>query len=126
MLYELLDCVRIGLGMGAECRIWLDCVRIDLGMSAECRIWLDCVRIDLGMRAECRIWLAIFLFSPGVFYNIICVPPKQETDDDSLQGSKVLCSIAPADKGRPSYYHSFGKTRSIQHYNHSLFLVFFL
>ncbi|XP_012690255.2 beta,beta-carotene 9',10'-oxygenase [Clupea harengus] len=44
----------------------------------------------------------------GVFYNIICVPPKQETDDDSLQGSKVLCSIAPADKGRPSYYHSFG------------------
>ncbi|KAL2094961.1 hypothetical protein ACEWY4_009680 [Coilia grayii] len=48
----------------------------------------------------------------GIFYNIICVPPERELADDTLQGAKVLCSIAPTDKGKPSYYHSFAMSQN--------------
>ncbi|XP_062392291.1 carotenoid-cleaving dioxygenase, mitochondrial [Sardina pilchardus] len=48
----------------------------------------------------------------GTFYNIISVPPERETADDTLQGAKVLCSIAPTDGSRPSYYHSFAMSEN--------------
>ncbi|XP_030648615.1 beta,beta-carotene 9',10'-oxygenase [Chanos chanos] len=50
--------------------------------------------------------------SKGVFYNIISVPPEKESPEDTLQGAKVICSIAPADKSRPSYYHSFAMSEN--------------
>jgi len=46
---------------------------------------------------------------PGSRYNIIQVPPQKSNCSDTLEGAKVLCSIAPRDKMKPSYYHSFGK-----------------
>ena len=46
---------------------------------------------------------------PGSRYNIIQVPPQKSNCSDTLEGAKVLCSIAPMDKMKPSYYHSFGK-----------------
>ncbi|XP_033028386.1 beta,beta-carotene 9',10'-oxygenase isoform X2 [Lacerta agilis] len=49
----------------------------------------------------------------GSNYNIICVPPQTlGSDDSSLQGAKVLCSIEPEDKMKPSYYHSFGMSEN--------------
>uniref|UniRef100_A0AAY4DZ22 Carotenoid-cleaving dioxygenase, mitochondrial n=1 Tax=Denticeps clupeoides TaxID=299321 RepID=A0AAY4DZ22_9TELE len=48
--------------------------------------------------------------SKGALYNIIKVSP--ESDGDSLRGAEVLCSISPADKSRPSYYHSFGMSEN--------------
>ncbi|MCI4394421.1 hypothetical protein PGIGA_G00168520 [Pangasianodon gigas] len=50
--------------------------------------------------------------SKGAFYNIIRVPSKKEDLDDTLQGAKVLCSISPADKSKPSYYHSFAMSEN--------------
>ncbi|XP_069470373.1 carotenoid-cleaving dioxygenase, mitochondrial-like isoform X2 [Ambystoma mexicanum] len=46
----------------------------------------------------------------GSSYNIIRVPPQKLDASDSLQGAQVVCSIAPRDRMRPSYYHSFGMT----------------
>lgn len=56
----------------------------------------------------------------GMSYNIIRVPPKNEDFDDTLQEAKVLCSISPADKNKPSYYHSFGKCIHQTQNNYSL------
>lgn len=47
----------------------------------------------------------------GAFYNIIRVPPERDGSTDTLEGAKILCSIAPQDKSKPSYYHSFGEWR---------------
>ena len=44
----------------------------------------------------------------GALYNIVRVPPEKKDSTDSLQGATVLCSIMPANKSHPSYYHSFG------------------
>ncbi|XP_053125224.1 carotenoid-cleaving dioxygenase, mitochondrial isoform X2 [Hemicordylus capensis] len=45
----------------------------------------------------------------GSNYNIIKIPPQGSgSHDSSLQGAKVLCTIEPEDKMKPSYYHSFG------------------
>ncbi|XP_072289252.1 beta-carotene 15, 15-dioxygenase 2, like [Eucyclogobius newberryi] len=47
----------------------------------------------------------------GFFYNIIRVPPPDETaaktDCADLSGAKVICSIPAAEARKPSYYHSF-------------------
>ncbi|KAJ0019421.1 hypothetical protein NQD34_006990 [Periophthalmus magnuspinnatus] len=47
----------------------------------------------------------------GFFYNIIRVPPPDETaaktDCADLNGAKVICSIPAAEPRKPSYYHSF-------------------
>lgn len=51
-------------------------------------------------------------FFPGTRYNIIEIPPQKSNCSDTLEGAKVLCSIAPMDKMKPSYYHSFGKNVS--------------
>ncbi|KAG7471380.1 hypothetical protein MATL_G00123880 [Megalops atlanticus] len=48
----------------------------------------------------------------GAFYNIICVPPEKEKPEDTLEGTKVVCSIPSVDKGKPSYYHSFAMTEN--------------
>ncbi|KAI7812931.1 carotenoid-cleaving dioxygenase, mitochondrial isoform X1 [Triplophysa rosa] len=48
----------------------------------------------------------------GTFYNIIMVPPETEGPEDTLNGAKILCSIAPHDKSKPSYYHSFGMSEN--------------
>ncbi|XP_027021164.2 carotenoid-cleaving dioxygenase, mitochondrial isoform X2 [Tachysurus fulvidraco] len=48
----------------------------------------------------------------GTLYNIIKVPPGNEAGDDTLQGAKVLCSISPAEKNKPSYYHSFAMSEN--------------
>uniref|UniRef100_A0A3Q3E5N9 Beta-carotene 15, 15-dioxygenase 2, like n=1 Tax=Hippocampus comes TaxID=109280 RepID=A0A3Q3E5N9_HIPCM len=49
--------------------------------------------------------------SSGFFYNIIRVPPPEETgvseDCADLYGAKVLCSIRASEPRKPSYYHSF-------------------
>ncbi|XP_066514617.1 carotenoid-cleaving dioxygenase, mitochondrial [Hoplias malabaricus] len=50
--------------------------------------------------------------SKGALYNIISVPPCKEGPGDTLQGAKVLCSIIPTDKSRPSYYHSFAMSEN--------------
>ncbi|NWV05726.1 BCDO2 oxygenase, partial [Ptilonorhynchus violaceus] len=48
----------------------------------------------------------------GSSYNIIRVPPQEPGCGDMLEGAKVLCSIPPMDRARPSYYHSFGMTEN--------------
>ncbi|XP_017316115.1 carotenoid-cleaving dioxygenase, mitochondrial isoform X1 [Ictalurus punctatus] len=48
----------------------------------------------------------------GALYNIISVPPKNEDPDETLHGAKVLCSISPAEKNKPSYYHSFAMSEN--------------
>uniref|UniRef100_A0A8C5EKA9 Carotenoid-cleaving dioxygenase, mitochondrial n=1 Tax=Gouania willdenowi TaxID=441366 RepID=A0A8C5EKA9_GOUWI len=50
--------------------------------------------------------------SKGCLYNIIRVPPEKTDDKDTLQGSKILCSIVPANKSQPSYYHSFAMSQN--------------
>ncbi|KAM4620307.1 carotenoid-cleaving dioxygenase, mitochondrial [Polymixia lowei] len=50
--------------------------------------------------------------SKGALYNIISVPPEKADTKDTLQGAKVLCSIIPADKSHPSYYHSFAMSEN--------------
>ncbi|XP_078538129.1 carotenoid-cleaving dioxygenase, mitochondrial-like isoform X2 [Lissotriton helveticus] len=48
----------------------------------------------------------------GSSYNIIRVPPQKLDPCDTLEGAQVVCSIAPKEKMRPSYYHSFGMTEN--------------
>uniref|UniRef100_A0A8B9S2E3 Carotenoid-cleaving dioxygenase, mitochondrial n=1 Tax=Apteryx owenii TaxID=8824 RepID=A0A8B9S2E3_APTOW len=48
----------------------------------------------------------------GSRYNIIQIPPQKSNCSDVLEGAKVLCSIAPVDKMKPSYYHSFGMSKN--------------
>ncbi|NXU10993.1 BCDO2 oxygenase, partial [Pardalotus punctatus] len=48
----------------------------------------------------------------GSSYNIIKVPPQDPSLGDTLEGAKVLCSIPPMDRTKPSYYHSFGMTEN--------------
>ncbi|NXS82367.1 BCDO2 oxygenase, partial [Erpornis zantholeuca] len=48
----------------------------------------------------------------GSSYNIIRVPPQESGRGDTLEGAKVLCSIPPMDRAKPSYYHSFGMTEN--------------
>ncbi|XP_042286030.1 beta,beta-carotene 9',10'-oxygenase-like [Thunnus albacares] len=50
--------------------------------------------------------------SKGALYNIISVPPEKKDAKDTLQGAKVLCSIVPANKSHPSYYHSFAMSEN--------------
>ncbi|XP_051967564.1 carotenoid-cleaving dioxygenase, mitochondrial [Xyrauchen texanus] len=50
--------------------------------------------------------------SKGAFYNIIRVPPEREGPEDTLEGAKILCSIVPYNKSKPSYYHSFGMSEN--------------
>ncbi|XP_019719756.1 beta,beta-carotene 9',10'-oxygenase-like isoform X1 [Hippocampus comes] len=48
----------------------------------------------------------------GATYNIISVPPEKLHAGDTLQGAKILCSITPANKAHPSYYHSFAMSEN--------------
>ncbi|NXO06215.1 BCDO2 oxygenase, partial [Oriolus oriolus] len=48
----------------------------------------------------------------GSSYNVIRVPPQESGHGDTLEGAKVLCSIPPMDRAKPSYYHSFGMTEN--------------
>ncbi|NXL79932.1 BCDO2 oxygenase, partial [Leptocoma aspasia] len=48
----------------------------------------------------------------GSSYNIIRIPPQESGHGDTLEGAKVLCSIPPMDRAKPSYYHSFGMTEN--------------
>ncbi|NWH41071.1 BCDO2 oxygenase, partial [Chloropsis hardwickii] len=48
----------------------------------------------------------------GSSYNIIRIPPQESGHGDTLEGAKVLCSIPPRDRAKPSYYHSFGMTEN--------------
>ncbi|OXB68152.1 UNVERIFIED_CONTAM: hypothetical protein H355_010658, partial [Colinus virginianus] len=48
----------------------------------------------------------------GTTYNIIEVPPQKSNCSETLEGTKVLCSIAPMDNMKPSYYHSFGMSEN--------------
>ncbi|NXO73859.1 BCDO2 oxygenase, partial [Phainopepla nitens] len=48
----------------------------------------------------------------GSSYNIIRVPPQESGHGDTLEGARVLCSIPPMDRAKPSYYHSFGMTEN--------------
>ncbi len=65
------------------------------------------VTLGLGGLMFC-CWCLCFI---GAFYNIIRVPPERDGPEDTLEGAKILCSIAPRDKSKPSYYHSFGERR---------------
>lgn len=51
----------------------------------------------------------------GAYYNIIRVPPTKDVAEETLEGTKVLCSIPSVDKTKPSYYHSFGKQKFSKH-----------
>lgn len=57
----------------------------------------------------CKSSYSGVLVVPGALYNIIRVPPEKTDANDTLQGAKILCSIEPANKSHPSYYHSFGE-----------------
>nr|XP_056716223.1 carotenoid-cleaving dioxygenase, mitochondrial-like [Euleptes europaea] len=49
----------------------------------------------------------------GSKYNIIQIPPqKSSPEDTNLKGAKILCSIQPEEKMKPSYYHSFGMSEN--------------
>uniref|UniRef100_A0A7N8XF00 Carotenoid-cleaving dioxygenase, mitochondrial n=1 Tax=Mastacembelus armatus TaxID=205130 RepID=A0A7N8XF00_9TELE len=50
--------------------------------------------------------------SKGFLYNIIRVPPEKTDATDTLQGAKVFCSIVPANRSHPSYYHSFAMSEN--------------
>lgn len=57
------------------------------------------------------------LLRTGAYYNIIRVPPTKKTEEETLEGTAVLCTIPSSDKTKPSYYHSFGgraSDRSVQ------------
>ncbi|XP_032141433.1 beta,beta-carotene 9',10'-oxygenase isoform X1 [Sapajus apella] len=52
-------------------------------------------------------------FGPyGFSYKVIRVPPEKVDLGETIHGAQVICSIASAEKGTPSYYHSFGMTRN--------------
>ncbi|KAK7883185.1 hypothetical protein WMY93_029359 [Mugilogobius chulae] len=52
-------------------------------------------------------------YSPkGAHYNIIRVPPTKKSDEETLEGATVLCSIPSKDKSKPSYYHSFAMSEN--------------
>ncbi|XP_008278770.1 beta-carotene oxygenase 2b [Stegastes partitus] len=48
----------------------------------------------------------------GAFYNIIRVPATKKTEEETLEGATVLCSIPSVDKAKPSYYHSFAMSEN--------------
>uniref|UniRef100_A0A7N6B6D6 Carotenoid-cleaving dioxygenase, mitochondrial n=1 Tax=Anabas testudineus TaxID=64144 RepID=A0A7N6B6D6_ANATE len=50
--------------------------------------------------------------SKGALYNIIKVPPEKTDAKETLQGTEILCSIVPANKSHPSYYHSFAMSEN--------------
>uniref|UniRef100_A0A3Q0RBV4 Beta-carotene oxygenase 2b n=1 Tax=Amphilophus citrinellus TaxID=61819 RepID=A0A3Q0RBV4_AMPCI len=50
--------------------------------------------------------------SKGSYYNIIQVPPNKATEEETLEGATVLCSIPSMDKTKPSYYHSFAMSEN--------------
>ncbi|XP_054549074.1 carotenoid-cleaving dioxygenase, mitochondrial isoform X3 [Talpa occidentalis] len=43
----------------------------------------------------------------GSSYNIIRVPPEKTDLGETIHGAQVICSIASAERMKPSYYHSF-------------------
>uniref|UniRef100_A0A8D0Y083 Carotenoid-cleaving dioxygenase, mitochondrial n=1 Tax=Sus scrofa TaxID=9823 RepID=A0A8D0Y083_PIG len=53
---------------------------------------------------------------PGKFagscYHVIRVPPEKADLEETIHGAQVICSIASAERMKPSYYHSFGMTRN--------------
>uniref|UniRef100_A0A8C0QC86 Carotenoid-cleaving dioxygenase, mitochondrial n=1 Tax=Canis lupus familiaris TaxID=9615 RepID=A0A8C0QC86_CANLF len=53
---------------------------------------------------------------PGKFvgscYNVIQIPPEKVDLGETVHGAQVICSIASAERMKPSYYHSFGMTRN--------------
>ncbi|MFT7818525.1 beta,beta-carotene 9',10'-oxygenase-like isoform X2 [Arapaima gigas] len=48
----------------------------------------------------------------GAFYNIICVSPERVGPGETLEGAKIVCSIPPLNKSKPSYYHSFAMSEN--------------
>ncbi|XP_023389522.1 beta,beta-carotene 9',10'-oxygenase isoform X3 [Pteropus vampyrus] len=48
----------------------------------------------------------------GSCYNVIRVPPEKVDLGDTIHGAQVICSIASAERMKPSYYHSFGMTKN--------------
>ncbi|EAW67192.1 beta-carotene oxygenase 2 [Homo sapiens] len=48
----------------------------------------------------------------GFSYKVIRVPPEKVDLGETIHGVQVICSIASTEKGKPSYYHSFGMTRN--------------
>ncbi|XP_069894549.1 carotenoid-cleaving dioxygenase, mitochondrial [Dipodomys merriami] len=48
----------------------------------------------------------------GSCYNVIRVPPEKSNPEETIHGAQVICSIAPTQAMKPSYYHSFGMTRN--------------
>ncbi|PNI40669.1 BCO2 isoform 4 [Pan troglodytes] len=48
----------------------------------------------------------------GFSYKVIRVPPEKVDLGETIHGAQVICSIASTEKGKPSYYHSFGMTRN--------------
>ncbi|XP_053449686.1 carotenoid-cleaving dioxygenase, mitochondrial isoform X2 [Nycticebus coucang] len=48
----------------------------------------------------------------GSYYNVIRVPPDKVDLGETIHGAHVVCSIASAERMKPSYFHSFGMTRN--------------
>lgn len=56
-------------------------------------------------------WGSVVSVLTGAYYNIIKVPPTKVAEEETLEGTTVLCSIPAEDKTKPSYYHSFGESK---------------
>ena len=69
-----------------------------------------CVYIGYGILCVCVCVCLHLVLLAGALYNIVRVPPEKADSTESLQGATVLCSIMPANKSHPSYYHSFGES----------------
>nr|XP_015807564.2 beta-carotene oxygenase 2b [Nothobranchius furzeri] len=48
----------------------------------------------------------------GAYYNIIRVPPSKNAEEETLEGTTILCSIPSMEKTKPSYYHSFAMSEN--------------
>ncbi|KAM9801198.1 carotenoid-cleaving dioxygenase, mitochondrial-like [Neosynchiropus ocellatus] len=48
----------------------------------------------------------------GSCYNIIRVPGSKTSQDETLEGATILCSIPSQHKGKVSYYHSFAMSEN--------------
>lgn len=51
-------------------------------------------------------------YGPRGSCYVIRVPPEKADVGETIHGAEVICSIAPAESTKPSYYHSFGMTRN--------------
>lgn len=86
--------------------------RITWAIPTAAKVFTSYVKIKGGnIIPVLRFKLSVLSALPGAYYNIIRVPPTKEAEDETLEGTTVLCTIPAEDKTKPSYYHSFGQSK---------------